>query len=75
MAKHLYVCIPCRKQIEKVLHRTEDIPETVACPVCGQQVKEWGTAKLSSQHPSTATEVIKNQRDLTGKTPQKVRKR
>lgn len=51
MSRHLYVCVPCRKQIEKIFHHKDEVPNQVPCPTCGKLVSQFRLNNTSSSSP------------------------
>lgn len=43
MAAHLYVCFPCGRQVQKVYHHKQDVPETIFCPYCGKKIGQFSS--------------------------------
>ena len=74
MPRHLYVCISCRKQIERVFHHKEDVPETVPCLSCGKEVREWRPRPSETKPEEKCTEKPQYTRSPTGLIKPKVQK-
>lgn len=53
MARYLFVCRKCHKQVDKIFHHLQDVPITVPCPQCGQPIGQFRQpAKVGEAEPA-----------------------